>query len=513
MELIPRDYQSEAVNNLLRSLQQKRNPLVKLPTGSGKSLVLALAVAHLYRATGAQQLVVSHVKELLEQDSKTLRRVDPSIPQGYFCAGLGEKRPRAAIVFASVQTASRALDELGQRSYMHIDEAHLCPRDSDAMYAKTFNHFSLALRCGYTATDQRLDSGKLTEGEAPWFDELAIDVPVGDLIKRGFLVPLSGVLTEHQADLDGVATRMGDFVAEQAESAVTRTLSLSDVVSDVLRLAKRRKHWLIYAAGVAHAEQVYVQLRSAGVNAAVLTGETASGKRDEIIDQFRGGELKALVNVGVLTTGFDAPQTDAIICLRPTKSPVLWTQILGRGMRPALSKENCLLLDFVGNLERLGGAGCVVEIKDERSEETRAPSKRKKFTRDDPTFVEASLADPMKSGQSFEARVERVRYFLVPSRRHQGKSLVVVNYDLEDQYGRALQAKSFVAVEYFGAARYLAIQWFARRGFADSEQIPHHARTALALAQTLPNPSEVRVYWDPRMRCYLIMEERFEASA
>lgn len=511
MQLVPRDYQHVSVEKLIQALDDRRNPIVKLPTGGGKSLVLALAIQRLYRRARSPILVLSHVKELLEQDSKILRRVDPEIPQTFYCSGLGEKRGGAPVVFGSVQTAWRSLGALGSRSYIFIDEAHLCPRDSDAMYSRCFDHFSLALRGGFTATDMRLDSGKLTEGDDAWFDSVAHDVPVEHLIKQGWLVPLSGILTEHQADLGGVETRAGDFVAEQAESAVMRTLKLDEAVRDAMRLASRRKHWLIFAAGVAHARAILNTLRASGVDAEIVLGDTPDGEREDIVDRFRGGSLRALVNVGVLTTGFDAPQTDCIISLRPTKSPVLWTQMMGRGMRLAFGKKDCLLLDFVGNLERLGGAGCVVEIKDERDpvKVARPTTKRKSAPRQEPIFGEASLADPMKSGASFECAVERVRYFLAPSRRYPGKSMVIAQYDLEDQYGRAVQARSFVCVEYVGAARYLAIQWFMRRGVSDSAQVPRDARTALELARVSPAPVEVRAYWDARLRCYMIMEERF----
>jgi superfamily II DNA or RNA helicase len=513
MLLKPRDYQREAVYRADAALRNRQNPIVKLPTGSGKSIVLALLIQLIYERARSPMLVLSHVKELLEQDSKTLRKVDALIPQTYYCAGLGEKRGGAPVVFGSVQTVSRSPRALGARSFIFIDEAHLCPRDTDAQYSQVFDHFSLALRAGFTATDQRLDSGKLTEGDSAWFDCIAHDVPVEDLIKQGYLVPLSGVLTEHQADMGGVDTRMGDYVAGQAEEAVMKTLALSEAVQDAMRLAKKRRHWLIFAAGVAHARVVLAELQRAGIKAKMVLGDTPDGEREQTIDEFREGSLRALVNVGVLTTGFDAPQTDCIISLRPTKSPVLWTQMMGRGMRLADGKQNCLLLDFVGNLERLGGAGCVVEIKDERDpvKVERPVSKRKGAPRADPIFGEASLADPMKSGQSFECRVEHVRYFIVPSRRYPGKRMVVASYDLEDEYGRSLQAKSFVCVEFPGQNRYHAVHWFMRRGISDSEQVPRDSLTALALAKVSPAPAEVRAYWDPRMKSYLIMEERFAA--
>lgn len=506
MKLTLRPYQAAAVDAMCDALARREHPLVKLPTGSGKSLVLASVVQRLRWPT----LVLSHVKELLEQDARTLRRVAPEMSMSYYSAGLREKRGGAQVVFGSVQTVYRSPQALGKRSLVLIDEAHLCPRDADAMYAQVFTHFGVALRGGFTATDTRMDSGKLTEGHDAWFTSLVYEEPVGRLISQGFLVPLVGVLTEHQADLSGVGTRAGDFIAEQAEQAVTQSLSLEEAVQEAVKLASKRRHWLIFAAGVDHAKRVLSVLRAAGIESDMVLGDTPDDKRDAIVDKFREGDLRALVNVGVLTTGFDAPQTDCIISFRPTKSPVLWQQVLGRGMRLAEGKDNCLLLDFVGNLERLGGAGCVVEIRDNRTEMTvnRAPSKRRAPRKEELEFEGVSLADPMKSGASFECRVERLRLFEVPSKRFPGKKLVIASYDLEDELGRSVQARSFVNVEYAGGARFHAVKWFARRG-VPPEQVPKSAGIALALAKVLPTPTEVRAYWDSRLKCYLVMEERF----
>lgn len=507
MSMKLRAYQEQAVYLMDRALNAREHPLCVLPTAAGKSLVLA----SLIEKRSSRILVLSHVKELLEQDSRILRRIAPDIPQGFFSAGLKEKRGSAQVVFASVQSAYRSLNDLGARSLIFIDEAHLTPRDADAMYSQVFNHFSLALRAGFTATPMRLDSGSLIGGEDAWFTTTAIDVPVSDLIKQRFLVPLVGVLTEHQADLSGVGSRGGDFITEQAEKAVD-SLSIDEVIGDIVRLAKKRDHWLIFAAGVKHAEHAVAALKQAGIDAALVIGDTPNAKRDEVISKFREGELRALVNVGVLTTGFDAPQTDCIVSLRPTKSPVLWQQVMGRGMRLSEGKTNCLLLDFVGNLERLGGAGCVVEMIDERADiltSRPSTSPKRAAIKADPKYQAASLADPMKSGRSFESTVKSVRYFIVPSKKFPGKRMLIASYSLEDENGTALEARSFVTVEFPGSARYHAMHWFVRRGITNSQSIPTDARTALALAKVLPVPAEVRVYWDARMHCYLIMEERF----
>lgn len=513
MKLELRPYQKQSVYLLNRAVNAGKHPLCVLPTGGGKSLVLA----ELLKQRDERVLVLSHVSELLEQDSRTLRNVAPEMSQSFYAAKLRQKKLGTQVIFGSVQSVYRNLEDFQMgRSMILIDEAHLCPRSADAMYAQVFAHFPQARRVGFTATPYRLDSGSLVEGDAAWFDSIAHQVEPAELIDQGYLVPLVGVITEAQADLDGVHTRgaTGDFVQGEAEEAVMRTLSLHEAISQALILAKRRKLWLVFAAGIDHAKQIVDEFRAQGITSEMVLGDTASGERTERIEQFREGKIKALVNVGVLTTGFDAPMLDCIISMRPTQSQVLWQQILGRGMRLALGKENCLLLDFVGNLERLGGAGVVIDTRDMRKPEAkkRADAKRaattKKKSRDLPVFFDASHKDPMLSGDTFEATVKGMTYFIVASRKIEGKKMMVAAYSLEDQFGRALSARQFVCVEYAGAARYHAVRWFQGRGIG-ADRVPFSAVDALALARVTLQPDEVLARFDQRLRAVVIERERF----
>lgn len=511
MEITFRDYQNQSIHLLQRALDIGANPLCVLPTGGGKSLVLA----GLLQQRQQPALVLSHVAELLEQDARALHRVAPGIEQAFFVAGLGEKNPHAQVVFGSVQSVCRSLPSFRKsRPLLLIDEAHLCPRKADAMYATVFAHFMGARRVGFTATATRLDSGSLVDGGDAWFDTIAHEVDVRTLIKDGWLVPLSGIITQAQASMQGVATRGGEFVAEQAAEAVLRTLPLGDAVRQACELAQKRKAWLVFAASIEHAQAVCVEMRAAKIDAAVVTSESTKQHRDETIARFKAGELRALVNVGILTTGFDAPLTDCIVCMRPTKSTVLWQQLLGRGMRTADGKSDCLLLDFVGNLDRLGGVGCVQEIVDRRQATTMriGSTPRRSGPRDTPALYEASKSDPMRSGALFDAAVNRLHFFAVNSKRFPGKRLLIAAYGLQDATGRALEARAFLCVEYPGGSRYLAEQWFARRGVV-AAQVPRSADVALTMARFFDPPEEVRARYDRKLHTYLVDEERFAATA
>lgn len=515
-QMILRDYQEESADAVEHTIAIQQNPLVVIPTGGGKSIIIAETIKRLLgRRSQPSVLLLSHVKELIEQNSNTLRAYAPGIAQGIYSAGLKEKRASPRVVMGTVQTVSRALNVLGKREFILVDEAHLCPRKQESQYAKVFAHFRLATRIGFTATNLRLDSGTLTEGDDRWFDTVAHEEPVTKLIKDGWLVPLSGVLTEQQALLDQVKTRMGDFVAEQAEREVMK-LSLYEVVNEMLSLTALRKHLLIFAAGKKHATAIHARLEAEGIKAGLVLGDTADEDRDHAIERFKQGKLRALVSVGVLTTGFDAPLVDCIVCMRPTKSGVLWQQILGRGMRLFQGKTNCLLLDFVGNLDRLGGAGCVTEVEDHRKPPREGEERGKGHGRERKTdFTHASHVDPMgisEDGAPFSAKVIALRYFLINSKQQPGKTLLCADYSLETDSQIRCGARSFVCVEFMGPPRQHAEEWFIKRGLTRS-QVPTNARTALALAKVLPEPHEVEAIWDAKRSTYLVTSEQFPAPA
>lgn len=511
MKVTLRPYQEQSVYLLDRALNAGKHPLDVLPTGSGKSLVLAALLRH----RDQRALVLSHVGELLAQDSAALRRIAPGISQSFYAPKLGEKKLGTQVVFGSVNSVYRNLDRFrASRPLLLIDEAHLCPRKEGAMYSQVFRHFANSQRVGFTATDQRLDSGSLAEGPDAWFDCIAHRVEIPELIEAGYLLPLSGVIMEQQADLSDVGTRGGDYIAEEAAAAISRTLSLPAAVAQACTLARRRKSWLVFAPSIEFAERIEHEMRKQGIEVATIFGETDDDQRAERIDRLRNRSLRALINVGVLTTGFDAPSLDCIIVMRATKSPILWQQILGRGMRLAVGKLDCLLLDFVGNLERLGGAGAVTTLSDTRApanpfDQPRTPRVLgRKQKRADPAFFDASHRDPMLSGSMFEAVVKSTAFFTINSRKQPGKRMLVCAYTLEDRFGREVTARSFICVEYAGGARFQAVQWFGRRGLAP-EAVPRDAMDALVAARVAPQPTEVSARFDARMRSVLVEHERF----
>jgi DNA repair protein RadD len=333
------------------------NPLIVAPCGAGKSVIIAaLCQEALSSWPGTRILMLTHRKELLEQDGAELAALWPEAPLGYYSAGLRRRDTIAPILFAGIQTFHRVAGDFDAWDLVIVDEAHLIPKSAETMYGSTLRYLGLAnpdVRVvGLTATPYRLDSGPLSGGGL--FDAVAYEIEVQTLVDAGHLVPVVARGGHARADLRGVHRRGGEFVPAEAEAAFRAAGLVRRAVDEVVAAGADRRAWLLYCSGVAHATDVLEELRGRGVDAEIVTGGTPRREREEIVERFRAGGLKALVNVDVLTTGANFPQCDLLALLRATESAALYVQIVGRGMRVAEGKKDCLLLDFGGNVLRHG---------------------------------------------------------------------------------------------------------------------------------------------------------------
>lgn len=375
-----RSYQREAIDSLYRWFEtQGGDPVIVLPTGSGKSAVQAAFIQEvLSRWEGQRILCLVHVKELVEQNFRTLKQLWPEAPAGIYSAGVGRREANPPIVIAGIQSVYRKARELGHRDLVIIDESHRIPPDGSGMYQtlltglrETNPHLRLI---GLTATPYRMGQGYLWDGEGALFDGPSYQIDMGELIRMGYLSPLTTSPVVSRADLSGVKTRQGDFVEGDLEKAMD---SITDkACREMVDLGADRRKWIIFCAGVSHAKNVTRTLRDLGVPAELVTGDTPNEMRDAIVDRFRAGEIRALVNVMVLTTGFDVPDVDMLVFLRPTLSPGLFVQMAGRGTRIAEGKSDCLLLDFARNLDRHGPVDKIGAPGIGTGEPGEAPTKR-----------------------------------------------------------------------------------------------------------------------------------------
>jgi DNA repair protein RadD len=355
-----RDYQQEAVDSLFRYFEDGRGdaPLLVLPTASGKSVVQAAFVMEaLMRFPDERVVLVTHVRELLEQNYDKLMRLWPEAPAGLYSAGLNSRQVRQ-ITVAGIQSVYRKAALFGDVGIVIVDECHLVPRGDSGMYHTFFDglrevnpHLCVI---GMSATPFRLDSGNLHEGDDRLFDGIAYEVPVRRLVKEDYLCRLVSRIGKHKVDVSAVHTRGGDFVESELEAAMNTDENVEAAVDEFLGRCAERHRMIVFCCGVAHAHTVAASLRRRGVAVGTVTGDTPRHERDNILADFQAGLLRAVTNCNVLTTGFDCPSIDAVIMLRPTMSTGLYIQQAGRGMRIAQGKTDCLVLDYAGNIMRHG---------------------------------------------------------------------------------------------------------------------------------------------------------------
>lgn len=370
MEL--RGYQQIAVNAVYDYLRKSDlNPCVVLPTGAGKSIVIAKIVTDAVTLWQGRCLILAHVKELLEQNAAKIAALCPEIDIGIFSAGLNSRDTKERVIIAGIQSVYDKAAQLGSFDLVLIDEAHLIPPDGDGMYRSFLDDMKKInpnIRLiGMTATPYRLKGGLICRKEN-LLNEVCCEIGVRELIVAGYLSKLRSKNGKYKADLDNLHIRGGEFVAEDVEKAMDNERLVTAACREIAELCKDRKKVLIFASSIDHCRHIAETIREqTHEECGIVTGHTPKLERAEILDRFRGitqknlfgeakPELKYLVNVGVLTTGFDAPAIDCVAILRPTNSAGLYYQMVGRGFRlsPDTGKTDCLILDYGGNIMRHG---------------------------------------------------------------------------------------------------------------------------------------------------------------
>ena len=353
-----RPYQAETVEAVYRYLRDHDdNPVCVLPTAAGKSLVLAQIAKDAVTRWNGRVLILAHVQELLEQNADKVRKLAPELSVGIYSAGLGSRDTLSPVIVAGIQSAFRRGHELGRFDLAIIDEAHLLPPDGDGMYRTLLadlKKINPALRViGFTATPFRLSTGPICAPENI-LNAICYEAGVRELIVQGYLCPLVTKNTRNKVDCSDLHVRGGEFVASEVENLMDDADRVAAACKEIVELTRERNSVLIFASGVDHGRHVAESLSSMGQKVGTVFGDTLDFEREQTIASFRSGGLKYLVNVNVLTTGFDAPNIDCVVMLRPTLSPGLWAQACGRGFRLHPNKKDCLILDFGGNALRHG---------------------------------------------------------------------------------------------------------------------------------------------------------------
>ena len=526
MKLKLRDYQQDAVNGFWRFTRKTPgNTVLILPTASGKSVISAKIIQDTL-SIGYRVLVLCRQKELLVQNQNALSSIDSSIKSGVFCAGLGKKQTEEDVIFASIQSVADRAFDLGRRELIIVDECHQIPRNDNTQYGMFLRDMKTATPnvrvLGLTATPYRMDCGSIV-GEGQPFDGIAYNVPVKKMLDDGYVTPLRSVSVK-TVDTSNVAksgwdfnlSQLGSCFEEVAESNAKEIVTVADSAG--------RQSCLVFTSSVKHAELVADQIRGlTGQTVGLITGDTFSLERAKIIDDFKARRLRWLVNCSVLTTGFDAPCTDLLAVCRATLSPALFAQIAGRGLRLYPGKDDCLFLDFGGNVNRHGAIDDpffgIKEIKRQANGEP-VVKECPNCKMDVPAgvrFCECGFKFPppeikvnmsadgiaqiMKAGQAAKwYDVSEVKYFEHTPKDENKTASMRVEYtctpELEDgeELGN-LQTRRFsewICIMHDGFAGKKAGDWWRKRSFNDMPETLWEA-TELATRGSLCVPARIRV--------------------
>lgn len=510
MELRP--YQRDAVDALYKYFSNNDgNPLIVMPTGTGKSIVIASFLREaIFSWPDTRVIVLTHVKELIQQNFNALISAWNDAPAGICSAGLGSRDLQSQIIFAGIQSIYKRAYEVQKCELVLIDEAHLLNKSASGMYRKFLSDLKAInpqLKIvGFTATPYRLDQGMLTEGDDALFTDVAYDTPLLKMIDEGYLVPLIPKQTETKLDISNVHIRGGEFIQSELEDAVDLEPINRSAVDEIMREGAGRGSWLVFCSGVRHAEHIRDIIREKDITCDLVCGDTPPAARDRILQDFKMGRVRCVTNMNVLTVGFDAPGIDLIAMLRPTKSLNLYVQMLGRGTRLATGKEDCLVLDFAGNTKRLGPVDMVhTRVKKPgQPGEGQAPVKtcpecqmicfagvtvcRNCGYEFPPPKVEletkASTSALLSSQMQMEwLKVSNVMYTL-HEKPGKPKSLLVT-------YQTGLSRhREWICLEHVGYPREKACTWWSKRSHSI---VPNNVNEALAQAKDLRKPTEIMV--------------------
>ncbi len=354
-----RDYQQQAVENTLKYFRVRKDPaVIVLPTGAGKSLV----IAELARIAKGRVLVLAHVKELVEQNYEKYKSY--GLDAGIFSASLGKKEFDQKAIFGSVQSVARAPDSFFSNfSLLVIDECHRVAEEGSTQYQdiikKLMAQNPQLCVLGLTATPYRLGlgwifeygyNGEIKTDKKRFFRQCVFDLPLTYMIRNHYLTnPIKVDIPVTCYDFSELSDRDRPFTTAEVEEILKSQKRLTPfIVKNIIDITEKfdRKGVMIFSSSVRHAEEIMSYLPQE--DSRIVLGDTDIETRNRIVDDFKNRKFRYLVNVSVLTTGFDAPHVDVIAILRPTESNSLYQQIIGRGLRLSEGKKDCFVLDYTG---------------------------------------------------------------------------------------------------------------------------------------------------------------------
>lgn len=400
-----RYYQPEAVEETVKFLYAHTgNPLIALPTGTGKSIVIVLLILRLLEIYyNTRTLVITHSLTLVEQNAAKFRSIAPNVPIGINCDGIGRRDYLQPVIFGSIKSVVSMMKELGPRDIIIIDEAHRVSDAEDAEYSQMI----IAARLlnpdvriiGLTATPfdnygkiVRTDpeTGKVTSLFTGFSYSRVSTEDFAEFVMRGWLCKLIAKPMDTKYDWASVGITRGDYNQGQMQKVADQAELTRKAVAECIHVKyiDQRHCGIAFASGIEHAEHVTEEFQAQGVNAVCVHSKMSKTKKKDAMEQFHSGEAEWMVNNGILTTGYDFPPMDIIAVIRKFGSVNLWGQVLGRLTRPydyrnpkqyvpgfEYVKQNGLVLDFGCNTECLGPIDAPYFKKPKKGEGGDAPVK------------------------------------------------------------------------------------------------------------------------------------------
>jgi DNA repair protein RadD len=300
---------------------------------------------------------------------------------GVYAASMNRRDKGKMYTIAQIQSVHKRMNEIGAFDVVFIDECHLWSGADEGMFQTAVNflrsHNDKVRIVGLSATPFRMKEG-LVYGDGKMFESCVANIGMRELIDAGYLTPLIGKNMDVDLDTSGLHMRGGDFIASELEDFMADRIKVSKAVREIAGQTRDRRKSLVFSTGNKHSQMLVDELLSIGETADWVSGTHSKQERADILARHRSGEIKHLVNCGVLTTGYDDPAIDAIAMVRPTRSPGLLLQCAGRGLRKAEGKDSCLFLDFGGCLAHFGPLDLIeqnVKAKRSAKEAGGAPTK------------------------------------------------------------------------------------------------------------------------------------------
>jgi DNA repair protein RadD len=481
MQFEDRKYQTDAVTSLLKSLYYDPHchPVIAVPTGAGKTVIIGRFVyKYLEWKPRVDVLILSHTETIVYQDYLALKKFFPGINIGLYSSGLGSKTIEK-ITVAGIQSVYKKPHLFKDVGLVIVDECHTVPSKGNGMYRQLFKEIK-ATRVGMSATVFRTGTGYVYQGKGALFNKLSFDLSTLDgfnsLVEGGYLTKLLSKPPGMELNTEGLRTSAGDFNLKDMSQKFDRIEITNKAIDELVKFGKNYKSWLVFAINIKHADHIYNELKTRGIPTEVL--HSKNKKNGGIAKKkFIQGKARALVSVGMITTGFDAPNVDLIALLRPTKSPVLHVQMIGRGLRVAEGKDHCLVLDFAGNVKRLGPVNSVQVPK----------KKGKRSKKGDPIVKQCpvcgclyhpSVKVCLACGHVFTFKENIKAHFgkeeVVAKSKTKWVKVIKVQYDIHKKHNRPdslkvtyfcglTTAAEYICYDHEGYAGYKALNWVRHR--------------------------------------------------